>query len=119
MDWHPFVEKFPLLEGAEWEAFKAGVKKTGGVKKNRPKYRVLPDGTKQGLDSRNRYRACKELGIKCDLEKVTVPDDEVIEFILRHNVRRRHMTAELRERLVIELKHEGESNRTIASTLGT
>jgi hypothetical protein len=117
MDWHAFAENFPRLEGAEWGEFKAGIKKTGGCKENPVKFRILPDGKKQGLDGRERYRACKELRIKCEMKKVSVPDADVIDFIVRHNINRRHMTATLRERLVIELRSEGKSYRAIANAL--
>jgi hypothetical protein len=64
MDWHPFAETFPLLKGAEWEAFKADIQKTNGPAQ-RAAYRVV-NGQKQGLDGRNRFRACQELGIEAD-----------------------------------------------------
>jgi hypothetical protein len=118
MQWHPLAEKFNYLDGDDWKEFKAGIKATGGCKEDPVKYRVLPDGKMQGLDGRMRYKACKELGLKCEMKKVTVPDEEVVNYILRRNVNRRHMDADLRQRLVIELRHEGESLRTIASTLG-
>lgn len=116
MQWHPFAEKFPLLDGDEREALKESIKKTKGIKDAPIFFRVV-DGKVQGLDGRNRFVLCKELRIKPAMKKVRVPDDEVVNFILRQNVHRRHMTKELRQMIVAELRAEGESTREIATTL--
>ena len=52
MDFHPFAERFPLIQGDEWEAFKASVRHTKG-NEEAVTYRMA-DGKKQGLDGRNR-----------------------------------------------------------------
>lgn len=117
MNWHPFAERFPLLDGAEYEAFLASIRETGG--NDTPiLYRTLPDGSVQGLDGRNRYKACRELGIEPYLAEVVVEDANVKAFILRKNVYRRHLTPEQRRFLVQELTEDGMSTRAIASVLG-
>lgn len=116
MKWHPFAEKFPLLEGEEWEAFKASIRETNG-----PELRVtyrLVKGEKQGLDGRNRYRACQELGIECPMEKVFLDDDQVKAFIIRRNINRRHLGTALRWQLIHDLNDEKLSTRRIADTIG-
>lgn len=115
--WHPFALRFPLIVGEEWEAFKASIRKTRG-NKVAVIYRVLPDGTKQGIDGRNRERACEELCLKCRMEEEIIDDDDVRDFILANNVHRRHMTAELRRDIVAELRSEGQSTREIAGKVG-
>lgn len=117
LEWHPFAKRFPLIEGEEWEEFKESIRKTRG---NRVPviYRVLPDGTKQGIDGRNRERACDEVSIKCRMEEEILDDEEVIPFIIAANIRRRHMTPELRRIIIEELRGEGQSIRTIADTVG-
>ena len=128
MQWNPYAEEHPLLKDSDpqaWLGFKAGIKKTGGCKDDPVKYRVLDDGSMQGLDGRNRYVACKELGLKCEMKKVTVPDDEVEEYIDRKNRHRRHeprevvenRAAERRER-VAKARAEGKSIRAIAAEQG-
>jgi hypothetical protein len=116
MEWHPFAEKFPLLEGAEWEAFKASIKATG--RNEQPITYRMVRGRKQGLDGRNRYRACQELGIKPRMEKVFLSDGQVKDYIIRRNVHRRHLTPELRREIVGELRQEGKSTREIADIVG-
>jgi transposase-like protein len=119
MEFHPFAEKLPFIEdGPEWEAFKASIKATGGIKDNPILYREV-NGQAQGLDGRNRAKACKELRIKPKYKKVKVKDEDVKTFILRHNVLRRHLTPEMRRAIVAELREDGQSTRQIAETLGT
>jgi hypothetical protein len=117
MKWHPFAEKFPLLEGEEFEALKTSILKTKGIDEQPILYRMVR-GHRQGLDGRNRFRACRELKLPCKMKKVEVPDEEVKDFILRRNVHRRHMTRELRQQIVAELRADGHSTHVIAETLG-
>lgn len=116
MDWHPFAERFPLLEGQEWESFKASIAETKGPSET-VKYRIVR-GKKQGLDGRNRFTACEELGMECPMEEVEVPDEEVKAYILRRNVHRRHVTRHLRQELVADLRADRMSCRRIALLLG-
>jgi hypothetical protein len=116
LEWHPFAEKFPLLEGAEWEAFKASIKATGG-NEQRITYR-LANGRKEGLDGRNRYRACQELGIEPLMEMVFLNDAEVKEYITRRNIYRRHLTPEQRRGIVADLRSERKTTREIAEIVG-
>lgn len=116
LEWHPYAERFPLLEGDEWKAFKESIRATHG-----PELRVtyrLVNGKRQGLDGRNRYKACQELGLECPMEKLFIDDDQVKNYIIRRNVNRRHLSAELRKVLVEDLRAEGQSTRKIAETLG-
>src|SRR4051812_30055561 len=99
---HPFAELFPLLEGDEWEAFKDGIKQTDG-NKEQPIIVRMVDGQPEGLAGRNRYRACKELGIEPTVKVVKLNDEDVEAFILRDNVHRRHLTPETRKAIVAEL----------------
>ncbi|NDB70204.1 MAG: plasmid replication/partition related protein, partial [Methylocystaceae bacterium] len=54
-EFHPIADLFPLIEGEEFEALCADIKKNG-LRQNIMIY--------QGkiLDGRNRYRACKAVG---------------------------------------------------------
>jgi hypothetical protein len=126
--WHSYAEEHPLLKDSDplaWERFKTGIKKTGGCKDDPVKYRLLDNGLMQGLDGRNRYLACKELRLKCDMRKVNVPDDQVEDYIDRKNRHRRHeprevvekRAAERRER-VAAARAEGKSIRAIAAQEG-
>jgi transposase-like protein len=116
MKCHPFASKFPIPEGAEWDTFVVSIKATRGNKDNPILYRMV-DGQPQLLDGRCREKACKQLGIKPTYKRVQVADEEVVPFIIRQNITRRHLTPELRRQLVAELRSAGGSERQIAGTL--
>lgn len=118
MKWHPLCLKFELMTGADWERFKEGIRATKGVKTQRALYRMVK-GERQGLDGRQRYLACKELGLPCRLMRVRVPDKDVAGFILAHQFNRRHISAESRQSIIEQLRAEGQSYRQIAETLNT
>lgn len=116
--WHPLAEKFELLHGDEWESFLASIRKSRG---NRTPiiYRRLPDGRNQGIDGRLRHKACEETGQKCRMEEeILETEEEVRDFIIDKNVRRRHMSKEARAAIAAELRADGQSTRQIAKTLG-
>lgn len=116
MDWHPYAEKFPLLEGTEMDALRESVKATGG-NEDQPILFRMRKGVKQGLDGRNREKACIEEGLKPTYKLVSVSDDEVVDFIIRRNVIRRHLTTTLRKSIVADLRANGETIQGIADTL--
>jgi transposase-like protein len=109
--------KFPVPEGDAWESFKQSIKETNGNAEDPIVYRVV-NGERQGIDGRSREKACLELGIEPTYDEIDLADEEVVPFILRRNLYRRHLSAELRRQLVAELRTEGKSTRQIAETLG-
>src|SRR5438445_69346 len=115
MEWHPYADSYPLLEGEEYEAFKQDISVNG--QQETVKYRIVR-GQKQGLDGRNRERACLDLGIECRSEKVVVDDADVKAYIDSRNLHRRHLTREQRQARVQAMRADGESVRRIATTLG-
>lgn len=115
--WHPFAERFPLLDGSEYQAFLDSIRQSSG-NETPILYRVLSDGRREYLDGRNRQRACAELALPCKAEEVILPDQDVKDYILRRNVHRRHLTPELRRTIVAELTADGKSTREIAASLG-
>lgn len=115
VEWHPYAKKFPLLEGEEFIVFREKIRKR---QRQSIKYRVLRNGRIQGIDGRNRLRACQELGKPPFLEKVELEDDEVEEFIDDMNLHRRHLEKEFRQGLVADRRSQGQSVRQIAEELG-
>lgn len=113
---HPHAAKFPMIEGDEYEVFLEDMKTNG---QQQPiLFRILDDGTRQGLDGRNRVKACHQLGIPSSEALVRVPDDKVIAFINSLNLYRRHQTIESRNELIWSLRCDGFSIRDIASAVG-
>ncbi|MDD5037055.1 MAG: ParB/RepB/Spo0J family partition protein [Methylococcaceae bacterium] len=82
MKFHEASKLFPLLEGDDFKSFAADIKENGLQN---------PIKTFHGeiLDGRNRYRACKEVGVKPEYEEVS-PDDPV-SYVLSLNLHHRHL----------------------------
>jgi hypothetical protein len=117
LEWHPLAMLFPIPEGDEWHAFRDSIKATGGNADDPVTYRMV-NGRKQGLDGRLREKACVEIGCECHYQKVSMEDDKVAEFIIRKNLRRRHMTPEMRAKIVESLRKDGKTQHQIAKSLG-
>lgn len=116
MEWHPFAERFPVMEGTEWQHFTESISKSNGPIEPIT-YRMV-DGRQQGLDGRNRWLACKELKIDCPSREIQLADEDVAEYILRKNLDRRHLSSDMRRVFITELRAQGRSTRQIGETLG-
>lgn len=100
---HPAAEIFPLLTGAEYDAFKADIAKNG---LREPIW--LHEG--KILDGRNRYRACQDTGTEPAFREYT--GDTPIAFVWSLNGERRHLTASQRgaiaRKMLPELREEAK-----------
>lgn len=116
-DFHAYAETYPLLEGEEYERFKADIRQHGI--RNPVLFRVC-GGKIQYLDGRNRLRAAGELKIECPQKRVEVSDAEVEAFIDSQNEHRRHLSLEQkRNRIAALLKKSPEkSDRSVAAKVG-
>jgi hypothetical protein len=86
-DTHPIADAFPLLQGEDFESFKADIEAEGLRDRDVPLY--------QGklLDARNRYRVCLELGpafVK-KLRFIDFEGDPFAYVISRNILGRRHL----------------------------
>lgn len=90
---HKFANIFPMIDGEQLEQLKKDIKEHGLMQPI-----VLFEG--KILDGRNRYKACKDIGIEPKFEeyKGTKP----LEFVISGNLKRRHLTAD--QRAVISLE---------------
>jgi hypothetical protein len=113
LEFHHLAEKFPLMEGADFDALVEDVRKYG-VRE------PITQFEGKILDGRNRYRAAEKAG-------VTLNDDNFVElsatidpqaFVISANIHRRHLTAEQKRALIAELlkTNPGASDRQIAET---
>ena len=108
---HPLADIFPLLEGDEFEALSADIKRNG---LHEPI--ILLDD--QILDGRNRYRACIAAGVEPTYR--AFQGDDPAAFVISANIRRRHLTLEQKRELIEKLleAEPTKSNRQVAKTVG-
>jgi hypothetical protein len=111
MPFHPVAGLFPLLEGPEYEALKEDVRAHG---------QHVPVVTFQGqiIDGRNRYRACRDLGIDPKFHEWE-GQGSLVEFVLSLNQHRRHLTESQRAMIAAKAKplfEEEARQRMLAGT---
>lgn len=80
---HKFADIFPMIEGDGLENLKQDIKEHGQLEPV-----ILYEG--KILDGRNRYRACKELGL--DVKTEEYKGEKPLEFVISLNLKRRHLT---------------------------
>jgi len=112
---HPLACLFPLMEGEEFDALVADIRKNG---QREPI--VLYQG--KILDGRNRYNACLVAGVGLKISKHE--DDcpfigDPAAYVISKNIHRRHLTAEQRRDLIARLLKAApeKSDRQIAETV--
>ena len=113
LEFHPLADIFPLMEGEEFDALVADLKANGLREKM-----DLYEG--KIIDGRNRYRALRRLGIDPSADPSNyfrkaiyahavggdiksheqTNDDRVRAYVISKNIRRRHLTAEQKRKLI-------------------
>src|SRR5262249_20739655 len=99
LPFHPLADMFPLMEGAEFIELIADIEAHG---QREPI--VLHEG--MILDGRNRYRACREIGLTpwtTSFEIVASTNDSAEAYAISANIRRRHLTAVQKRDLIAKL----------------
>ena len=91
---HPAAELLPLIQGEEFDALVASIKEHGLT------HPVVVDADGVLLDGRNRLRACKVA--KVEPRSAVYRGKDVIDYIVRVNVQRRHLTVGQRALLALE-----------------
>lgn len=92
---HPAANAFPMHSEDEFIALCEDIRAEG----QREPIKVC-----RGLiiDGRNRYRACKELGLAIKAVEVNIPEEKIAEYVFSLNLSRRHLNPG--QRAVIALK---------------
>ncbi|MDN5931333.1 MAG: ParB N-terminal domain-containing protein, partial [Pseudonocardia sp.] len=98
---HPLADAFPLIEGEEFALLVKDIKNNGlGTPI------VLSPDRSTIVDGRNRYRACTEATV--DPIFHTLPasysDEQIIDYIVSENLRRRDLNAGQRDFLALEVE---------------
>ncbi len=96
MSSHPAARLFPLIKGDEFEALVDDIRENG----QREPILLHPDGSI--LDGRNRYLACRKLGIEPKLEHWD-GEGSPEEIVLSLNLHRRHLSSAQRAAIAVEI----------------
>jgi hypothetical protein len=109
---HPYSNKFPLLNGVEFKDLVTDVG-ANGLRE--------PITLYQGkiLDGRNRYRACIGAKVEPRFDPFKGDDDAAFAFVFSKNLRRRYLTAKEKSDAVALFLEENpnKSDRSIAADL--
>ena len=96
---HPAASIFPMMDGQEYEQFKADIAANG-------QRRPIVVWKAMLIDGRNRLRACIELGITP--ETMELPDGaDPVQWIISENIHRRHLSASQRATFAAEIETIG------------
>ena len=93
--YHPAANIFPMMDDTEYEALKSDIAANGLIE---PIW--FCDG--KILDGRNRWRACKELGISPEVKEYI--GDDPVGFVVSLNLARRHLTSSQRAVVALEIE---------------
>jgi ParB/RepB/Spo0J family partition protein len=86
MEFHPFANAFPLMEGEEFDNLVKSIRESGLINPI-----VLFED--KILDGRNRYRACKLAGVEPDFVHFEEQDpDRCVDLVEALNIHRRHLS---------------------------
>lgn len=83
VQWHPYAEAFPWIEGKAFEEFKEDIRQRGIIEPI-----VMFEGML--LDGRNRYMAARDLGIEYPV--MDYRGSDALGFVISRNLSRRHLT---------------------------
>lgn len=113
LEFHPYADLFPLIEGADFEAFCASFRRDG-YDRRQP---IVTYGN-QILDGRNRYRACEATGVAPQFREFD-PESEggPLDFVIRMNLPRRHLDESQRALVAARIAnlHQGRPEKKPAN----
>lgn len=94
MEFHEVTNLFPMMQEEEFKALVEDIRQNGLLE---------PIWTYQGkiIDGRNRYRACKELGMEPKYREWD-GNGSLVQFVVSFNLHRRHLTASQKAAAALE-----------------
>lgn len=98
VQWHPYADLFPWIEGPAFDDLKADIAENGVLEPI-----VFFEG--QILDGRNRYMAARDLGI--EYPRVEYRGNDPLGYVVSLNLRRRHLTESQRAMVAKRLETSG------------
>lgn len=101
-DFHPLADLFPLLADADFDRLVDDIR-SHGVREPICRHK---DG--RIIDGRNRWLACRQLGIECPERTFAGDDEAILPFVVSMNLHRRHLDASQRAMVAARLATLGE-----------
>jgi ParB-like nuclease domain len=107
LDFHPVADIFPMMSDHEFLNLVKDIEANG----LREPVWLHQDG--RIIDGRNRYRACREVGIEPDVRVFVGEDSDLIPFVVSLNLHRRHLSESQRAMVGarIEQFEQGRPNK--------
>ncbi len=102
---HPAANLLPMQTKEDYEPMKEDIRRNG----QRDPIEILNDKI---LDGRNRYKACRELGIPIKAINVDIPEDKSEAYVYSRNLHRRHLSkGQLAVKALVFLPEEQKKSR--------
>src|SRR3954468_1262428 len=106
---HPVADIWPLLPEAELAALAEDIRENG------LRYPIWRHRDGRIVDGRNRWLACRRVGVACPHETYRGADGvELVAFVVGLNERRRHLTESQRAAVAAELPARGRGRPSAA-----
>ena len=113
LEFHPFANLFPLIEGGEFGEFCAGLQKAGRLHDKI----VLFEG--KILDGRNRQRGCDATGVIAHYRTFNPEaEGDPLAYVVAKNLDRRHLDINQRAMIAADMARLGQGERTDLSPRG-
>lgn len=109
VQWHPYADLFPWIEGPAFDDLKADIAENGVLEPI-----VFFEG--QILDGRNRYMAARDLGI--EYPRVEYRGDDPLGYVVSLNLKRRHMSERERAMVASKIANMPQGARTDIAPIG-
>jgi ParB-like chromosome segregation protein Spo0J len=112
---HEAAELFPLITGPDFDALVNDIRLNGQMEP------IVLDGESRIIDGRNRARACEALNVRPVTKRYD--GDNVVQFVVSHNLHRRHLTDSQRAMIAASLAtrrpgYGADALRKMGSDLG-
>jgi phage N-6-adenine-methyltransferase len=109
---HPVANIFPLLEGGEL------AKLADDIAANGQRERIWLHRDGRIVDGRNRWLACRRLGVACKARTYEGDDDTLVRFVVSLNLHRRHLSESQRAMAAARIANLGHGQKKADAPIG-
>lgn len=105
MEFHKLSEYFPMLPKEEFKKLKESIREHGLRE-------AIVTLNGKILDGRNRYKACKEVGVEPRFEQYNPGESDALDFVVDMNMRRRHLRPEQKAQIMMDIEGKAKPGRS-------